>query len=641
MMMVGILMLAILTLGSVSAVSDDNINSNLITDNGDLGDSISLPNDELINPSQEDMIGSCPEEIDLDSAKSDDKENLADSSKIEEGEESSIEISIPDKIINGANYYDDWSAEPSQDYISIHLTQKLNGIVTVYKDGEVNQTIDLSKEEYEEEFFKQIPVYGNSIYNITVIYEDDDNNIEKSKLVNVSYIFELLNDKTNFGSDELALCIPQDLDTEKLSVKIDGKSYNEIFNRTEIISTEDDTRNIFYVKISPNLIVGNHTCQLIYSGDEKYPARSVEYVLLIMADFNPVHDGFNDGVTLKLPANAKGNLKLYAYDFKDETKLVSTYTQKLVNGEATVSFEKLGLGWFSKVIAKYTGTDYLVNDYVYGTAYVCPKFSIPKTMYQGDSKYVSLNLPGKNGTLKIKVWDAIGESTAKVYSAKLVNGTAKISLSSLKAGKYSIDLIFIETLSDGKKVEYDSSKNLNVFKQVKFITSNSTIYYGDGKYKVKLTNSSGKALAGKYVSFKINGKYITKVKTNKTGWAVFKIPTKYLPKKYKFTVSALGKTYNRNVTVKQVLTIKSVKVRKYASKLALTATLKKGKSPIKSKYLTFKFNGKTFKAKTNKKGIAKVTVKKSILRKLKIGKKVKYQVTYIKDAVKKSSKVRR
>ena len=180
-----------------------------------------------------------------------------------------------------------------------------------------------------------------------------------------------------------------------------------------------------------------------------------------------------------------------------------------------------------------------------------------------------------------------------------------------------------------------------MFKQVKFITSNSTIYYGDGKYKVKLTNSSGKALAGKYVSFKINGKYITKVKTNKTGWAVFKIPTKYLPKKYKFTVSALGKTYNRNVTVKQVLTIKSVKVRKYASKLALTATLKKGKSPIKSKYLTFKFNGKTFKAKTNKKGIAKVTVKKSILRKLKIGKKVKYQVTYIKDAVKKSSKVRR
>ncbi len=67
----------------------------------------------------------------------------------------------------------------------------------------------------------------------------------------------------------------------------------------------------------------------------------------------------------------------------------------------------------------------------------------------------------------------------------------------------------------------------------------------------------------------------------------------------------------------------------------------KGKKPIKGKKLTFKFKGKTYKAKTNKKGIAKITVKKSVLKKLKVGKKVKYQVTYLKVTVKKSVKVKK
>ncbi|WP_296872103.1 hypothetical protein [uncultured Methanobrevibacter sp.] len=57
--------------------------------------------------------------------------------------------------------------------------------------------------------------------------------------------------------------------------------------------------------------------------------------------------------------------------------------------------------------------------------------------------------------------------------------------------------------------------------------------------------------------------------------------------------------------------------------------------------MTFKFKGKKYKAKTNKKGIAKVIIKKSVLKKLKVGKKVKYQVTYLKDTVKRSVKVKK
>ena len=60
---------------------------------------------------------------------------------------------------------------------------------------------------------------------------------------------------------------------------------------------------------------------------------------------------------------------------------------------------------------------------------------------------------------------------------------------------------------------------------------------------------------------------------------------------------------------------------------------------MKYKKITFKFKGKTYKARTDKKGVAKVTIKKSVLKKLKVGKKVTYQATYLKDTVKKSVKV--
>ncbi|WP_405268220.1 pectate lyase-like adhesive domain-containing protein [Methanobrevibacter sp.] len=89
------------------------------------------------------------------------------------------------------------------------------------------------------------------------------------------------------------------------------------------------------------------------------------------------------------------------------------------------------------------------------------------------------------------------------------------------------------------------------------------------------------------------------------------------------------------------LTLKKVTVKKSAKKLVLTATLKKGSTPIKSKKITFKFNGKTYKVKTNKKGIAKLTIKKSILKKLKVGKKITYKVIYGKLTVKRTAKVKK
>lgn len=92
---------------------------------------------------------------------------------------------------------------------------------------------------------------------------------------------------------------------------------------------------------------------------------------------------------------------------------------------------------------------------------------------------------------------------------------------------------------------------------------------------------------------------------------------------------------------KTVLTLKKVTVKRSAKKLVISATLKINGKAAKGKTITFKFSNKKYSAKTNAKGIAKITVKKSVLKKLKAGKKVKYQASYGATTVKKTVKVKK
>ena len=107
------------------------------------------------------------------------------------------------------------------------------------------------------------------------------------------------------------------------------------------------------------------------------------------------------------------------------------------------------------------------------------------------------------------------------------------------------------------------------------------------------------------------------------------------------TVAVNKQTTSTKTVTKITITLKTVKIKKSAKKLVLQATLKQGKNPLKGKKITFKFNGKMYKATTNAKGVAKDTIKKTVLKKLKVGKKIKYQASYGKILAKKTAKVRK
>uniref|UniRef100_UPI00386D15D0 hypothetical protein n=1 Tax=Methanobrevibacter sp. TaxID=66852 RepID=UPI00386D15D0 len=258
-----------------------------------------------------------------------------------------------------------------------------------------------------------------------------------------------------------------------------------------------------------------------------------------------------------------------------------------------------------------------------------------------DDNYLVVYIYDDEGNI---AYDAHGSITFFIDGVKgpvidIVNGIARLDLSQFKNGAYLISWTYS---GDAK---YGSSSNRLALtinhKTARISASDLTVLYSAGKkYSVTVYKADGSPASGEKVSFSLNNKAYATATTNSKG--VASIVIKSVPGTYKITSSALGVSITKNLKVKHVVSLKKVKVKKSAKKLVLTATLKKvnGKY-LKKKKVTFKFNGKKYKAKTNKKGVAKVTIKSSVLKKLKVGKKVKYQVTYLKDTVKRTVKVKK
>ena len=133
------------------------------------------------------------------------------------------------------------------------------------------------------------------------------------------------------------------------------------------------------------------------------------------------------------------------------------------------------------------------------------------------------------------------------------------------------------------------------------------MYYGAGKYyQVRAYDDNGNVAKGVEVVFTFNGKTY-KVKTNSNGYAKLKISAKV--GSYKITATYKNYKVSNKITIKNVLITKNMAVKK-GKVLKFNVNLLNSAGKIqKNKKVTIKFKGKTYKVKTNSKGIATLKIK--------------------------------
>lgn len=394
----------------------------------------------------------------------------------------------------------------------------------------------------------------------------------------------------------------------------------------------------------PDLADGSYTAKVIFAGNDKFAAKEVEVTFKVSkadipGDVNISMD-IPEGTTspsfsVTLPEDATGTLSVFV-DGKE-------YSKELVNGSATITVENLTVGDHNISVA-YSGDDKYDSIKTENTTVNIPKASIP-----GGDKAISMDTPEGTDSPSYSInlpKDATGNLTVTVdgvnYTQPLVNGSATVNVPKLASGNHNVTVTYS---GDSKYSSISKSTTLKVPEPVVKLTENKNIvmlYSAQTPYKVRVT-VDGKAVgAGETVTIKYNGKTYN-VKTDKNGYATLKLPN-VKPKKAKYTITAQykGVTVKNTVKVNSIIKASNKKVKKSKKVTKVKVTLKKvNKKYLKSKTIKIKFKGKTYKVKTNKKGVATWKVKKSMLKKLKVGKKYKYKVTYGKDTVTKKLTIKK
>ena len=338
-------------------------------------------------------------------------------------------------------------------------------------------------------------------------------------------------------------------------------------------------------------------------------------------------------VNISIDKEATGNITVLL----DNNPIDAKFTQ----GSATIPLADLTTG-DHKIKVQFAGDENYTKATKEATFKVRANPGLNVKITAIDSSHAQLNITFAY-TLNVSVYVFVADASR--VNATTSSGKRIVDLDNLKSGEI-ITVKFAGTtkyMASSQSVIFEGGddKPVPVVYPVKIIASDlNMIYSSSSPFKVTVYGSDGKLASGASVAIKIGDKTVATVKTCADGVATYN-PTQ-TQGTYKISAVALGMTITKTLTVKHVVTLKNAVVKKSAKKLVIQAALAKVNGKVlKNKKVTFKFNGKQYTAKTNKKGVAKVTIGKSVLKKLKVGKKVTYQATYLKDTVKKSVKVKK
>lgn len=553
--------------------------------------------------------------------------------------------------------YDDEYEHPLV-YVSILLPNDANGNLTLFEGKYIEGYEDEGdwhdghwEIDWEKQIYTVKLINGNAkilasdlrygVYDVFAAYvsEDDDYSVEP-KEIHFDLVPEVnVTAKVIVGNDATFTVIIPGATNNLTIYEISG--FDEYDDPILVKIAEVAPENGKFVKAISGLKLGGHDFILSYDdGNGEIFNSHRAYTVEVMPVNATIPDIFNaDGsgvITLILPEGSSGDVSVFEYFENDEG---NTEWEEIImhieytSANKTITISGLSSGKHSISVVYAYGMD---DVYSFKNDIYVPKpdagsdVNIPSTI-SGDSLDITLPKDATGGILV-----TIDGETSYI---PLENGSAKVDVSKLADGPHSIT---IKYPGDGNYSAFEKTVSVTVKNSVdpKINAADSSVIYSAGtKYSVTVYGTDGKVAANTQVTFLINNKVFKTVNTDAKGVATVKITQK--PGSYKITTKALGISVTKKLTVKHVLKLQKVKVKRSAKKLVIKATLVKvnGKY-LKGKKITLKFKGKKYTAKTNKKGVAKFTIKKNVLKKLKKGKKVTYQATYLKDTIKYTVKVK-
>lgn len=145
--------------------------------------------------------------------------------------------------------------------------------------------------------------------------------------------------------------------------------------------------------------LGKNVIRISYQ-DEKYPLRTIELTIRAVYYLDvPYYVSYNSGdsILMRMPRDAKGNLSVYENESGDLIRTVS-----FENGEASISLSDLSLGKYS-LIVKYEGDDYEIEDN-YRNIMLVPNVDCPAKAYIENDYQVTAESPeDARGNLTISI----------------------------------------------------------------------------------------------------------------------------------------------------------------------------------------------------------------------------------------------
>lgn len=329
-----------------------------------------------------------------------------------------------------------------------------------------------------------------------------------------------------------------------------------------------------------------------------------------------------------------GPIKNCKVSFSYNNKTVSATTDS--EGKASTVIPLLKEGTY-KITYKYAGSGGYYASSSSGTIVIksaTTKFTASdlKMTYKDGSKF-SVKFTTKDGKVlagKTIKFILNGKNYKATTDSK---GVAKLDVGDLKSGTYKVKYLYSTLGSSDYLYGY---KNIVVNKvTLKLTAYNLQKNYNDNvQYKATVKDSSGKVMKNIKVKFTVNGKdYTAKTDSNGVAKVTLNLPIGYYP--VKSTVSQSN--YKSNTVSKKIL-INGSKFSYSESYVSVgTAVSYSVKlidgmdKAIKGASVKFTFNSKTYTAKTNSNGVAKVS-----LGNLKSG---NYAIKFTYDSAKGSSKI--